>query len=130
MGGWVHRATRVKPGSKEFRVEPPLPDPVVGKGSPTFMVEIDGFTFRFASLDEIDICIKILGQKHLPRYRGLSRVFTRTPRPNEHWLNKLPGRVMKWRYRERAVRYLQKALEDFKAEGFSLSGVHIEPNSC
>lgn len=129
MGNWVHRQVRVKDGSKEARIEPPLPGENVGKGYPIFMVEIDGFTFRFVSLDEIRVCIDTLEQKHLPRYRGLSRVITRKPRPNRHWLNILPGKVMKWRYREEAVKYLRKALKDFRKQGFSESIAQPENNT-
>ena len=114
MRGWVHRRVRIQTRSKDTELTPPLPDPVIGKGYPTFMVEIDGFTFKFASLEEIRVCIGTLEQKHLPRYRGLSRVITRKPRPNRHWLNQLPGEVLRWRYREKAVRYLRKALGEFE----------------
>jgi hypothetical protein len=119
MTRYVHRRVRVKPGSKEVEIIPPFPAEVFGKGYPIFKVEIDGFIFEFASLDELRVCIDTLEQKQLPRFGGRSRAITRTPRPHRHWLNQLPAKVLKWKYREQAVKYLQKALKEFRKQGFS-----------
>jgi hypothetical protein len=94
--------------------EPPLPKAVPGKGYAYYFVEVGDFTFEFASLEEIDVCISVLEQKHLPS----TDKETETARmgPGSHWLNKLPSRVRPWRYREKAVEYLRKARKELEQE--------------
>lgn len=113
MSFWVHRPADRKPwyDSKEF--DPPV-NPVPGKGYPHYYVEVNGFVFRFASLAELSVCISTLGKKHLPSTdRETQDLGTG---PGKHWLNKLPAEVKPWRYREKAVAYLKKALSEFENE--------------
>jgi hypothetical protein len=106
MTFWVHRP------SEDRRVfEPPLPKPVPGQGFARYHVEFDGFEFVFASLLELRTCIEVLGQRLLPTTRALS-VGTGSG-PNSHWLSRLPSSVKPWRYRQRAVRFLAEALDQF-----------------
>jgi len=84
-----------------------------------FKVEIDGFTFVFTSSAEIRACIDTLGKKLLPRTIDLANeVYTWDCKagPNTHWLARLPKEVKPWKYREKAVGYLHKALDDFERE--------------
>lgn len=81
-----------------------------------FMVEFDGFTFRFASLAELDVCVATLSQKVLPTTRRLSAERDTEMGPNSHWLSRLPKDTKSWRYREQAVRYLMETREDFIRE--------------
>ena len=68
--------------------------------------------FEFASLHELRRCIDVLGRKLLPTTRALSEG-TGTG-PNRHWLSRLPAAAKPWKYRERAVRFLQLALDRFE----------------
>ena len=109
MTYWVHRKV-----GRWDRFNPPRQEAVPGRGFPVMWVEIDGFEFEFASLAEIEACIEVLGRRLLPRTLDLSH--ERRAGPNSHWLSRLPARVKPWRYRERAVRYLEVALADFRRE--------------
>src|SRR5687768_11567648 len=107
MSYWVHIESDGQPWYLAKAFEPSLPRPVPGKGYPYYHVEIDGFTFEFASLDEMDRCIATLSQKHLPSTdRETSERGTGS---GKHWLNRLPAGVHAWRYRSKAVYYLRKA---------------------
>jgi len=96
--------------------EPPFPNPIPGEGFPTFHIELDDFEFCFASLDEISHCIEVLSQKLLPRSIDLSRQRGTVKGPNTHWLSRLPASVKSWKYREKAVKYMQNALQKFQQE--------------
>lgn len=117
MTFWVHRATD---GEQIWRVaegfSPPRQEPIPGRGYPVFHVEFDGFTFVFASIEEIEECVATLSQKLLPRSLDLSRKREVASGPNSHWLSKLPSKVKSWRYREKAVPVLLQALAHFKSE--------------
>lgn len=116
MTFWVHRAVGdVEVWSDATDFDPPRQLPVPGKGYPVFNVEIDGFTFVFASLAEIEDCIRILDCKLLPRTTDLSKARGTPQGPNSHWLSRLPARTKSWKYREKAVTYLREALESFEA---------------
>ena len=115
MSFWVHRPvppSQVWIDATEF--DPPLQPPVPDKGYPVFNVEIDGFTFFFASFDEISECIRVLGTKVLPRTLDLSAQRETTMNPNAHWLSRLPARTKSWKYRQKAVAYLNEALAAFE----------------
>ena len=114
MSYWVHIEADGKSWYEAEAFRPSLPRIVPGRGYPYYQVEVDGFTFEFASLDEIDVCIATLSQKHLPSTdRETSE---RGTGPGKHWLNKLPAGVHAWRYRSKAVEYLRKARADFAKE--------------
>jgi hypothetical protein len=102
MSPYVHQET---PWLHQPVVYPP-PRPVAGKGFARYFVEIDGFTFYFASLDELRVCIDTLSVKLLTRQTGILDAYG-------HWLGTLPGWTRKWKYRQRAVVYLKEALEAF-----------------
>jgi hypothetical protein len=36
--------------------------------------------------------------------------------PDQHWLRKMPDETEPWRYREKAVKYLTRAMTDFERE--------------
>ena len=111
MTFWVHHAADGKPWYSAQRFDPPAPQPVPGKGYPYFFVELDGFTFEFASLDEVDFCISRLGQRHLPDTKAETRGVSG---PGAYWQNKLPKGVLSWRYRQKAVKYLTTCRGEFE----------------
>lgn len=113
---WVHRETDGKEWSIAQRFQPPLPQPVAGRGYPSYHVEFNGVEFRFASLDELQAAIDILGQKLLPTTIRLARDRGGDAGPNEHWLSRLPAKAKPWRYRGKAVKYLREALVQFVRE--------------
>src|SRR5262249_54653424 len=96
------------------RFDPPAPAPVPGEGFPYFFVEVDGFTFEFASLDELDVCVDTLSKKMLPSTDRDTEA--RRTGPSPHWLNRLPGWTHPWRYRVKAVKILRDARRHFERE--------------
>jgi len=66
MTVWVHRPADGRPFGRAKLFAPPAPRPVPGLGYARFHVEVDGFTFIFASLAEVDRCVATLGRKTLP----------------------------------------------------------------
>lgn len=115
MTPWVHYAADGGPWYEARAYDPPAPGPVGGKGYPLYFVEVDGFTFELASLYEVDICIEVLARKVLPA----TYVFEYKGQPyysNAHWLSRLPAKTKSWRYRERAVRVLERARAAFERE--------------
>jgi hypothetical protein len=113
MTFWVHIEAGGKPWCEAESFNPPAPKPVPGRGWPVFLVEFDGFTFRFASLAELDVCVATLSRKVLPSTRRLSAERGTRVGPNSHWLSRLPRGTKSWRYREKAIRYLVEARQDF-----------------
>src|SRR5438445_9106088 len=122
MTFWVHQAADGQPWHEAERFEPPAPRAVPGRGYPFYFVEMDDFTFEFASLAEIDFCIARLSQRHLPDTTAETRGRSG---PGAYWQNQLPKSVLSWRYRQKAVKFLGKARKDFEKElagqGFSES---------
>jgi hypothetical protein len=111
-------------GNHDFYHGSPL-DAVRGKGYPVFYVEVDGFTFQFASLDEMRVCIDTLGTKLLPNTLRLAR--DQGGNSDEHWLRKMPDHTKPWRYREKAVKYLTKALRSFERQRLEHPDASSEP---
>jgi hypothetical protein len=110
MTSWVHVPSKSDPA----KLIPPAPPRIPVKGHPAYYVEVDGFTFQFASLDELRVSIDVLGKKLLPNTLGLAQ--DRGGDPDEHWLRKMPDETKPWRYREKAVKYLKKALRGFEKQ--------------
>jgi hypothetical protein len=92
MTFWVHVPSRDDPNTPI----PPPPTRIPGIGHPAYYVEVDGFTFRFASLDELRVCIDVLGRKLLPNTLRLAQ--ERGGDSDEHWLRKMPDETKPWRY--------------------------------
>jgi hypothetical protein len=113
---WVHREADGKHWREAEAHEPPLPGPVPGKGFAVYFVEVDGFVFRFASLAELDECVRVLSQRVLPTSRRLSEERGTGYGPNNHWLSRLPKGMKSWRYRQKAVKCLQAARQEFESE--------------
>jgi hypothetical protein len=108
---WVHRAVGGTTWHQAAAFDPPFPPPIPGKGYPYYLIEVDGFTFAFASIEEIDHCMTTLRQRHLPDTTRETE--ERGTGPGSHWLNKLPRKVRTWKYREKAIRYMTKIRTDF-----------------
>jgi hypothetical protein len=114
MTFWVHIEADGHPWYMAERFLPPVPAPVPGKGFPYFFVEVDRFTFEFASLQELDVCIDTLSKKMLPSTHRETQA--RSTGPGKHWLNKMPGWTHPWRYRVNAVKVLREARQHFEQE--------------
>jgi hypothetical protein len=91
----------------QAQLTPPLPKEVPGKGFPALFVEVEGFTFHFASRAELNRCIEILAQKHLPSLHEEMQ-----SQKNQHWLNRLPAEVKAWNHREKIVKYLEEVRQN------------------
>ncbi len=111
---WIEYTETWTPSPMSYWVRPLSRIRIPGKGYPTFCVEVDDFTFRFASLNEMQACIEVLGKKLLPNTLRLAQ--QRNADPDEHWLRKMPEHTRPWRYREKAVKYLEKAMTAFHKE--------------
>lgn len=118
MTFWVH----VPFESNSVTCSLPAPARTPGKGYAVYFVEVDGFIFQFASLDEMRACIDTLGKKLLPNTLRLAQ--ERGADPDEHWLRKMPEHTKPWRYREKAVKYLERALKEFEKETISSKDRH------
>ena len=112
MSYWVHQELDSKYWYDAIEFDPPRPRPIPGKGYPFYSVEIDGFIFRFVSLAEIDRCMEVLSNKVLPTTLSL-RADRGTTLLNKHWLSRLPAKVKSWKYRQKAVKHLSHARQEF-----------------
>jgi len=116
MSFWVHIPTDGKAYLRAAEFHPPWPKPVPGQGYPFYYVEIDGFTFEFATLDEMRVLIETFSKPLLPSNLQLTLKRGAKYGPSNHWLNRLPKQVTSWRYRKKAIRYLQLVLRNFEKE--------------
>ena len=116
MSYWVHHQPEGESWHGATAYEPPLPRAVIGKGYPVFCIEAGHFTFRFASLDELDVCIATLEKPLLPTPLRLVEERGTGYGLNHHWLSRLPGDVKAWRYRQKMVPFLRLARAAFARE--------------
>ena len=116
MTHWVHTGPHGRSTRAAGQTPPPMPGPVPGRGFALLHVEYQGFTFTFASLDELDLCVDTLSRRVLPTSIRLSAEHGSGAGPNSHWLSRLPARVTSWKYREGAAAYLRKARLDFELQ--------------
>ncbi len=112
---WVHQQPEGEVWAHADRYEPGLPHAVAGKGYPLLIVETRWGTLRFASAAEIVHFLEVIGQRHLPTTRQLSRLRGRDAGPNSHWLSRLPGRIKSWKARENLMPTLRGGLKAFEA---------------
>ena len=121
MTYWVHIEQDGLPNYEARVFAPPSPSVAPGKRFPAFYVMFADFVFVFASLDELDVCIQTLNHRVLPTPLRLVNERKNALRPdlptnsglNNHWLGRLPSRLMPWRVRQRLVSYLLLARADF-----------------
>lgn len=124
MSYWVHVEQDGLPFQAACVFAPPFPSAVPGKGYPLFHVMFSDFVFVFASLDELDVCVQVLGERVLPTPLRLVNERKNPLRPglpanrglNNFWLGRLPSRLMSWRVRQKVVPYLRLARADFVQE--------------
>ncbi len=102
---WVHVGVD-GPWYKATAFDPPLPQPVPGKGYPVWLAEHRGRTIRFVSREEIDHAVDILGRKILPTPRDLGRRYMAV---NSHWLSRLHSTWKPWKTRQELVKRLRAA---------------------
>lgn len=105
---WVHGAARREPSP------PADPWPIPGRGYPRFFVEVDGFTFEFSSLAELEACTATLSTRLLPSTRIETQRHAQ-PR-GSHWLDQMPDATKPWRYRDKARNYLRRTRIEFERE--------------
>ena len=114
MAYWVHieKDNPLWYAAEEF--DPPAPKRDAQGMYKIYKIEIDGFTFIFSSLEQLEYCIKVLSMKLLPTTIALSEKRPGSMGPNSHWLSRLPARVKPWSYRQKAVKYLKKVKEELE----------------
>lgn len=115
MTPWVHRSVGSAPWRQAARHEPPLPPPVPGRGYAIFNAEIDGVTYAFASLPELDLLIDTFENRLLSPTHGATRIDAPVARANRHWLSRLPSTAKPFGYRMRAAAYLRRVRPTFAA---------------
>lgn len=107
---WVHHSVgEINRGydlSSAFH--PPFPKKHPLKGYPNLVISVVGFEFRFASSVELEHCIDVLKQKHLPTTHQLSGIRGKGAGLNSHWLSRLPSHLKNWNKREKIVAALVK----------------------
>ena len=117
MTFWVHREKAGQQWSLGAELDPALPVPVGGRGYPKYFVTVADFQFRFASFEEMRHCIDVLSSETLPSTTELSDARGTAAGPKSHWLSRLPARTKSWRFREKAVTRIVKALAAFQGDG-------------
>ena len=104
---WVHKYIDGEAWSTATKFDPPLPRPTPGKGWARAEVEFDGFLLEFASINELDHVIDVLGRNPLPTTRQLSDEWGTGAGPNGHWLSRFPSKLKSQKHRARLVSYLK-----------------------
>lgn len=102
---WVHKGVDASYW-KATVFDPPMPPRVHGKGYPCWVLEHRGRELVFASPQEIDHVVDILGRKILPVTRDLGKPFRAV---NSHWLSRLHTSFKPWKVRQELVKELRKA---------------------
>jgi hypothetical protein len=116
MTYWTYRADDDSRWHEAQKYTPPAPPPFRAKGYPMFHIELDGVSFRFASLLELRRCIEVLSRKVLPTTAQLIRESGLKGFSNHMWLGRLPKKTHSLRYRDKAIPYLKTALAFFEKE--------------
>lgn len=116
MAYWVHIEKGDTPWFAAEDFEPPAPKKDASGRYRIYCVEVDGFTFVFSSIEQLEHCIDILSRKLLPTTIALSERRPGSMGPNSHWLSRLPAHVKPWAYRQKAVKYLSKIRDEIKNE--------------
>ena len=111
---WVHRHIDGGSWSDATTYDPPLPNPVPGKGWARIEVEFDGLLLEFASPEEVAHVIDILSMNPLPNTRRLSEERSTSAGPNSHWLSRLPAKSKSLKFRQRLVRFLNNAQSELQ----------------
>ncbi|WP_299984848.1 hypothetical protein [uncultured Pontibacter sp.] len=114
MAYWVHIEQDGVPWYAAQAFDPPAPQKNANGMYKIYHIEVDGFTFVFSSVEQLDHCIDILSMKLLPTTRALSEKRPGHMGPNSHWLSRLPAHVKPWSYRQKAVKYLSKIKDELK----------------
>lgn len=102
---WVHKGVDAS-YYKATVFDPPMPQRTRGKGYPVWVVSHRGRELIFASPQEIEHAIDILGRKILPLSRELGRPFLAV---NAHWLSRLHASFKPWKVRQDLVKRLRQA---------------------
>lgn len=110
---WVHRPLDAEIWSHARAFDPPLPQPVPGKGWARLEVELDGVHLSFASMAEVLHVIEVLARNPLPTTRQLSSDRGTTVGPNTHWLSRLPAKAKPLRFRRKLVQYLREVGREY-----------------
>jgi hypothetical protein len=112
MSFWVHQNLDGDAWIRATLFSPPLPEPVLGQGYPTYFVDYGDVRLQFASIDELRVFVDTLGQRLLPTTRALSLARGTGLGPNSHWLSRLPAELKPWRKRQALTAYLRALLAD------------------
>ena len=107
LSGAVHRRSYAYvEGEPSVVWVPPFP-PREAKGYPLWVIEHRDVVLTFASPEEIDHAIQVLGQKLLPRPWTLDWQWISPRSGNGHWLSRLPSKLKPYRERQKIVSRLK-----------------------
>lgn len=102
---WVHKGVDAMYW-KATVFDPPMPKSIHGKGYPVWFIEHRGRSLVFASPQEIEHVIDVLGRKILPSSRELGQPHLAV---NSHWLSRLHASFKPWKVRQDLVKRLKQA---------------------
>lgn len=102
---WVHKGLDAA-YYKATVFDPPMPKQTLGKGWPIWIIEHRGRELFFASPQEVDHAIDILGRRILPATRDLGQPYRAV---NSHWLSRLHTSFKPWKVRQELVKRLKQA---------------------
>ena len=104
---WVHKHLDDPVWMNATVFEPPLPKPVPGQGYAMLKINALGTDLFFASPEELEHFIDVIGKKHMPTSYQLSRLRSDSYGPNRHWLSRLPGHLKPYKKTRATLAYMQ-----------------------
>ena len=108
---WVHDTVDGQPWSDSAVYEPPLPSVIGGKGYAQLYVDILGVEIMFSSVEEVEHFLDVIKRKNMPTTHQLTKDSSDL---NRHWLSRFPSKLLAWRKREKYIKTVESALDDFK----------------
>jgi len=105
---WVHKPIDADIWKDANKFDPPLPNKIIGKGYKIYKIEYKGCEFCYSSLEEIEHCISVLGNKVLKTTRELANNSWVKGYQHLHWLTKWPGNHKSYKDRQEMIKLLNK----------------------
>ena len=108
---WVHEAVGELHWNRSTQFDPPLPKVIGGKGFARIYFNILGVELVFSSVKEVEHFLEIIKQKNMPTPLQLTKDNIGL---NNHWLSRLPTKLLPWVKREKYIKTIESGLEEYK----------------